>query len=365
MKSLARLYAIVRKEFLQIRRDRLTMGMVVGMPLMQLLLFGYAINTDVRNLNAAVADQASTHLSHEAVTSLAQSQVVNIVQRVETPQALMSLLARGDIAVGIHLPPDFDQRVARGDRTAGQLLVDGSDPTILGVASQLARMPIQFDAQRNAARADAFEVRAFYNPEGRTAVNIVPGLLGVILTMTMVLFTAVAIVREREAGNLELLITTPISTAELMVAKVFPYVLIGLTQISLLLLLGKVLFALPMRGSLFDLYLGALAFITANLALGLLISTAIRTQFQAMQATMFVFLPSMLLSGFMFPFDGMPKFAQHIGELIPLTHFIRIVKGVMLRGASLVDVAPAIQALTIIAAVLMTGAILRFRKKLD
>ena len=365
MKSLSRIFAILLKEVRQLRRDRLTFGMVVGLPVMQMLLFGYAINTDVRDLKTAIADQSNTHLSRQFVAELAQTQVVNIVASVESPQQLETLLRDGSISIGVHIPHDFDRRIVDRTRTASHLLVDGSDPTILGVANQLRAMPFGFDASTTDAAAQVIEVRPYYNPERRTPVNIVPGLMGVILTMTMILFTAVAIVRERERGNLELLINTPVSSAELMIGKVVPYILIGMLQLALILAVGRLLFDVPVRGSILDLYLAAFAFIAANLALGLLISTAARTQFQAMQMTVFILLPSILLSGFMFPFEGMPLVAQWLGEVLPNTHFIRLARGIMLREAPIGELYREVGYLLGFALVAMTGAALRFTKRLD
>ena len=365
MKSMCRIFAILLKEVRQLRRERLTFGMVVGLPILQMLLFGYAINTDVRNLKTAIADQANTHLSKQFVTELAQTQVIDIVAAVDSPQQLETLLREGTISIGVHIPHDFDRRTVDGTRAASHLLVDGSDPTILGVANQLRAMPFGFDAVRRTPAAPVIEVRPYYNPERRTPVNIVPGLMGVILTMTMILFTAVAIVRERERGNLELLINTPVSSAELMIGKVVPYILIGMLQIALILGVGLLLFDVPVRGRVIDLYLAAFAFIAANLALGLFISTAARTQFQAMQMTVFILLPSILLSGFMFPFEGMPRIAQWLGEALPNTHFIRLTRGIMLREASIVDLYRDLVYLLGFAFVAMTGAALRFTKRLD
>jgi ABC-2 type transport system permease protein len=227
-------------------------------------------------------------------------------------------------------------------------------------------MPIAFDSTKTIASGPTLvEIRPYYNPERRTPVNIVPGLMGVILTMTMILFTAVAIVRERERGNLELLINTPVSSAELMIGKVVPYILIGMIQLALILAVGRLLFDVPVRGSIVDLYLAAAAFIAANLALGLFISTAAKTQFQAMQMTVFILLPSILLSGFMFPFDGMPRFAQLLGELLPNTHFIRLTRGIMLRDAGIGDLFSEVAFLIGFALVAMTAAALRFTKRLD
>ncbi|MDJ0938301.1 MAG: ABC transporter permease [Woeseiaceae bacterium] len=366
MKSLSRLLAIVKKEVRQLRRDRLTFGMVVGLPIIQILLFGYAINTDVRNLRTAIANEADTHLSREFIADLGQTQVVDIVASVSRPAELEALLREGAISIGVHIPPDFDRRTVDASRAAVHLLVDGSDPTILGVANQLRSMPLGFDTMRAAANdVGNIEVRAYYNPERRTPVNIVPGLMGVILTMTMMLFTAVAIVRERERGNLELLINTPVSSAELMIGKVIPYIVIGLLQLALILVVGRLLFDVPVRGSIVDLYLAAALFIAANLSLGLFISTAVSTQFQAMQMTVFILLPSILLSGFMFPFDGMPRFAQYLGEILPNTHFIRLTRGIMLREAPLGELLPDVIYLAGFTVVAMTAAAMRFTKRLD
>ena len=366
MRSLSRIVAILRKEVRQLRRDRITFGMVVGIPIIQILLFGYAINTDVRDLRTAVADQAQTHLSRQFVAELGQTQVVDIVATEATPQQLEDLLRDGSVSVGVHIPADFDRRIVDQTRSAVHLLVDGSDPTILGVANQLRAMPVGFDSMAVASMGPApIEVRPYYNPERRTPVNIVPGLMGVILTMTMILFTSVAIVRERERGNLELLINTPVSSAELMIGKVIPYVLIGLVQLALILAVGRLLFDVPIRGSIVDLYLAAAAFIAANLALGLLLSTAAKTQFQAMQMMVFILLPSILLSGFMFPFDGMPRFAQWLGEILPNTHFIRLTRGIMLRDASLAELSGDLLYLLGFTFVAMTIASLRFTKRLE
>jgi len=365
VKSLIRLLAVMRKELRQLGRDRITFAMIVGIPIGQILLFGYAINTDVRNLSAAVADQANTHLSREFVSNLRHTQVLKIGQPAESPEELEALLRRGKISVGVHIPHDFDRRVL-DSRPDAHLLVDGADPTILGVANQLVAMPIAFDTWTVAQPTQrGLEVRPYYNPERRTAVNIVPGLIGVILTLTMMLFTAVAIVRERERGNLELLINTPVSNTQLMVGKVVPYIGIGLIQLALIIGVGKLLFNVPIRGSVLDLYLAALAFIAANLALGLFISTVAKTQFQAMQVTFFILLPSILLSGFIFPFAGMPIVAQYLGEVLPITHFIRLTRGIMLREASLAELSNELWILLGFTIVAMTGAVMRFSRRLD
>jgi ABC-2 type transport system permease protein len=264
------------------------------------------------------------------------------------------------------VPRDFERRVLRGPGPPAQLLVDGADPLNLAAVRGLLSLPVGRRAEtRRGASVDTFALRPFYNPERRTEVYIVPGLIGVILTMTMVLFTAVAIVRERERGNLELLITTPVRTPELMVGKLVPYVAIGLVQTTLVLLVGRWLFDVPLRGSLPDLYAAALIFIGATLSLGLVISTAASTQFQAFQLTFFTFLPQILLSGFMFPFDAMPRAARWIGEVLPLTHFLRVVRGILLRGAGLGEVRRDLWPLAVFTGVMLVVALARVRKRLD
>lgn len=365
MKSLSRLMAVTRKEARQMRRDRLTFAMIFGMPLMQIILFGYAINTDVRNLRTAVADEADTHLSRDFVARLNATQVTDIHLRVDTVAQLEDLMRGGEVSIGIAIPPDFDRRVADDTRAAVHILVDGSDPTIAGIADQLRNLPLKFDTMMLPEREGVIEVRAYYNPERRTPVNIIPGLIGVILMMTMMMFTAVAIVRERERGNLELLINTPVTSAELMVGKVLPYIFIGLVQLAVILIVGDLLFAVPVRGSVLDLYLAGCVYIAANLALGLFFSTAVSSQFQAIQLTFFMMLPSILLSGFVFPFDGMPEAAQWIGEALPITHFIRLTRGIMLREADLGEMSGDLLYLGVFAIVAVTAAALRFSKRLD
>jgi ABC-2 type transport system permease protein len=355
--------AVAAKEVKHLMRDRLTLGMIVGIPLLQILLFGYAINTDVRHLRAAVADQSASQLSRSLTQAAEATQVVDIVARVATPGELEKMLERGEISVGIYFPPDLERRIQQPDRANGQLLVDSTDPVLLGAVEPLIRL--QRPEQTAPPDTPVLALRAYYNPERRSEVFVVPGLIGVILTMTMILFTAVSIVRERERGNLELLITMPVATLELMTAKILPYIAIGLIQVTLILGVGIALFDIPVRGSPLDLYLASVVFIAASLSLGLLISNLVSSQFQAMQMTLFVFLPSILLSGFMFPFEGMPKLAQWFAELFPLTHFVRLVRGIVLRGASLGDLHQDLWVLLGFTTLMMALAVLRFRKRLD
>jgi ABC-2 type transport system permease protein len=366
--NLRRLSAIMLKEVRQLRRDRITLAMILGLPIVQLVLFGYAINLNLRGLAAGVADQANTSASRALVMDMVASGVISVRLAATSPQQITDALRRGEISLGVLVPPDFEARRFDG-REAVQVVVDGSDTVVQSAAAQLAQMPLDITPTANArplARTPGqISVVSFYNPQRRSAVNIVPGLIGVILTMTMVLFTGVSIVRERERGNMELLIATPVSRSELMVGKVAPYVLIGFLQTTLVLALGDWLFKVPIAGSLWDVYAAAMLLIVANLSLGLLISTRAQSQFQAMQMTFFVFLPSILLSGFMFPFAGMPRAAQWISELLPLTHFLRMIRGIMLRGAVLADLWPQVAALLAFIVVMMTAAILLFHKRLD
>ena len=359
--KLSQIFAVMLKELRQMRRDRMTLGMMIGIPTLQLMLFGFAINPDVRNLPTAIADMADTVSSRSIVQDMLATGIVRQVASAQTPQDLQALLNRGRIKIGIVIPQDFERRKLDG-REAVQVIVDGSDTAVQATARQLAAMPLDGGS---GLRTSPISVLALYNPERRSAVNIVPSLIGVILTMTMVMFTAMAIVRERERGNLELLITTPVSSAELMIGKVLPYIVVGLVQTTVVLLLGMSVFSVPVRGSLLDVYGAAMLLIVANLTLGLLVSTKAQTQFQAMQMAFFLFLPSILLSGFMFPFDGMPVAAQWIAEVLPLTHFVRLIRGVMLRGADLIELWPDVLALVGFTVVMMTLAISRFRKRLD
>ena len=365
-----RLLAVVQKELRQMRRDRVTLAMIVGVPVMQLVLFGYAINFTLRGLSAGISDEANTAGSRALVMDMLATGVVTPVIDVRTPQELMAAIRRGRINVGIVIPQDFERRRIEG-RAVAQVLVDGTDTAVQGAATQLAQVPLDSAVvSRDVPFASTpsqppISVVAFYNPERRSAVSIVPGLIGVILTMTMVMFTSIAIVRERERGNMEMLIATPLSRSELMIGKVLPYMAIGLIQTTVVLALGVWLFQVPVRGGVFDVYIAAVLLILANLTLGLLISTKAQSQFQAMQMTFFVFLPSILLSGFMFPFAGMPTVIQWLAEVLPLTHFLRIIRGVMLRGADLFELWPDVLALLAFTVVMMTLAISRFRKRLD
>ncbi|MBL0040898.1 MAG: ABC transporter permease [Xanthomonadales bacterium] len=357
-----RLLAIIIKELKQLRRDRLTAAMILGIPTIQLLLFGFAINMDVRHLAAAVVDEAGTRASRQIIETLAHSQVADVRAVLPEAGAADAMMRAGEISMILIIPRDLERRLATRDREALQLIVDASDPTIQAAARQLVVMPLPGVA---APRTAPVAVLNRYNPERRSAINTVPGLIGVILTMTMTLFTAVAIVRERERGNIEMLIATPVSSVELILGKVLPFVLIGILQVTVVLSLGVLIFGVPIRGELWAIYVSALTYIFAALSLGVFLSTFASTQFQAMQMAFFTFLPQILLSGFMFPFAGMPRAAQWIAEILPLTHFIRLIRGIMLRAAELPELQREIWILLGFTMIMLSLATLRFRKRLD
>ncbi len=368
MSALSRVEAIASKEFKQLARDRVTFGMIIMIPLMQLLLFGYAINTEVRNIPIAIVDLSGSAAARNITEQVRVTQVVEIVDHYATPQEAEEALVAGRIRAALVFPENLAQRAAGGE-AVGQWLVDGSDTMVGSALLGLRNMPLQLVAgvPRGAYQAagPSFEVALFFNPERRSEVNIVPGLTAVILTMTLVLFTSAALVRERERGNLELLITTPISPLELMVGKILLYILVGLVQITIILGLGRLVFDVTFQGELLSLALVTLPFIAANLTLGLLISTRAQTQLQAMQLTIFILMPSILLSGFMFPYPAMPLPAQYISEILPATHYIRLIRGVFLRGAEAHQLLPDILWLTGFALIVLIIATLRFRKTLD
>ncbi len=364
--SIIRIMSVCQKEILQLVRDRLTFGMVVMIPLIQLVLFGYTINTDVRHVPATVVDSLNNSFSRQLTMDLQATQVLDFTSVAYTPAELERMIRDGKVAAGLYIPRDAEHRYYLDKEPYAQLLIDGSDTVLGSAVSALGKFPFQpGDVISNRSQKQSLATRLFYNPERRSAVSIVPGLLGVILTMTMIMFTAVAIVRERERGNMELLVAMPIKNFELMVGKIIPYIVIGLVQVSIILALGVVLFRVPISGSLLSLFTACFIFIIANLTLGLLISTMAKNQMAAMQMFIFVFLPSLLLSGFMFPFVAMPEFAQKIAEVLPLTHFIRIVRGIMLRGQPLNTMTGDILFLFLFAAVFLIISTIRFSKRLE
>ena len=392
-RTLRRTLAVAQKELRQLGRDRLSIGLVVGVPTLQLVLFGFAINMDVRNVPTAVLDRAHTALSRRILGELAATQTFRLDRSVRDEGEALRLLETSVVGAVVVIPADFDRRFYRGRGAQISILADASDPTVataVALAGQgfgqslAARMQPFVTGAPSAARGlvpggrasfgptseivlpepVSVEVLPFYNPERRTAVFVVPGLVGVILTMTMMLMTALALVRERERGTFEFLIATPVHRIEVMLGKILPYLAVGFVQVALVLALGVLLFAVPIRGSLVELAIGTLPFLASMLAMGLVVSAASRSQFQAMQLSFFFFLPSLLLSGFMFPFEAMPEPAQWIGSALPLTHYLRIVRGIVLKGASLASLGGELAAIGSFFAVALVLAALTFRKRL-
>ncbi|HEX7273951.1 MAG TPA: ABC transporter permease [Casimicrobiaceae bacterium] len=348
--SISRWLGIVGKEFIQLKRDRLTFGMIVGIPVLQLILFGFAINSDPKHLPTAALIADRSEFSRSILVGLRNSDYFAFVGEARDEADADRMLATGKAQFVVSIPADFSKRLVRGERPAVLVEADATDPVATGNAlsavQQLAQTVLTRDLTGPlaplATQPGAFEVRIHprYNPEAVTQYNIVPGLMGVILTMTMVMMTGLAITRERERGTMENLLATPATALEVMTGKIVPYIAIGLLQISIVLTLANWLFNVPMLGNIAILYVAVLLFIAANLTLGLTFSALAQNQLQAVQMTFFFFLPSILLSGFMFPFRGMPQWAQYVGEALPLTHFLRIVRGVLLKGNGVAEVLP-------------------------
>ena len=350
--SWSRWSGIIAKEFIQLKRDRLTFGMVIGIPILQLILFGFAINADPKLLPTAVLDSDHSQFGRSLVQGLKNSGYFKVDHEISSEAQAEVLMSRGDVQFVITIPPDFARHLVRGERPVVLVEADATDPSAIGSAvsalTSIVHSALAHDLQGPLARlnpsSDPVDVRVHrrYNPEGITAYNIVPGLLGTILTMTMILMTGLAMTRERERGTFENLLATPALPIEVITGKIVPYILIGLIQVTLLLLAALLIFDLPLIGNLLLLYLSVILFIAANLSLGITFSSIARNQLQAMQMTFFFFLPSILLSGFMFPFRGMPQWAQWIGSLLPLTHFLHLVRGIMLKGNGLFELWPNI-----------------------
>lgn len=348
--SLKRIWAMVVKESFQMRRDRLTFAMMIGIPVMQLVLFGFAINTNPRQLPTAVLVTDYSPITRSLLAGFRNTDYFNIVKTVNGEQQAADLLRRGKVLFTISMPTDFTRNLSRGKKPSLLLEVDATDPIAIGqplaaVSAMLqqvllTQLPGSLQQFHKVTAAASVVIHAKYNPENITAYNIVPGLVGVVLTMTMILITGLAITRERERGTMENLLVTPILPFEVIIGKIVPYILVGLIQASIILIVGHLLFSVPVQGSMILLISSILIFMTANLMIGLLFSSLASNQLQAMQMTFFFFLPSILLSGFMFPFLGMPKWAQLIGQVLPLTHFLRIIRGVMLKGATISDIWP-------------------------
>ena len=361
-----------RKEFIQMRRDPLTLGIMVGVPIIQLLLFGFAIQTDVRHIPTVVLDESRTPVSREAIAAFQNTGNFRIVAQVDGRDAVDTWIARGDAQAGIVIPRDFPRDLARGTTATIQVIVDASDPlssqaalaAAAGVA-QVRNLAILSAATHTSLLPLETRVRPRYNPGLRSPNYIVPGLVGAILTITLVLVTSMAIVRERERGTLEQLIVTPITRTELMLGKIAPYVGVGLVQMTTVLLLGRFVFDVPLTGNVLLLYAIAFVFIVASLALGLFVSTLVRTQQQAMQASFFFVLPNILLSGFMFPRQAMPVVFQWVGAFLPLTHFLKVLRGILLKGVGVTELWREIAILVLFATILIALSVRRFHKTLD
>ena len=373
--SLARVAAIIIKEFQQMMRERLTFAMAIGVPVMQLVLFGYAINNDPKGLPTALVAYDNGPLARSLVVAVQNTGYFHVVAQPATEAQAERLLETGDVQFLLAIPPDFSQRVLRGEKPAVLVAVDATDPSAasnaIAALGQVTSTALAHDLTGPLAslqpREPPFELRIHrrYNPEGLTRYNIVPGLIGTILTMTMVMLTSLAMTRERERGTMENLLATPVRPFEVMVGKITPYIIIGYIQLTVIILAAVVLFEVPILGSL-PLLMGVIGlFMLANLGVGFTFSTLASNQLQAMQMTFFFFLPSMLLSGFMFPFRGMPLWAQHVGELLPLTHLLRAVRAIMLKGASLSEVAPNLWPMALFLLVVGGIALKRYRQTLD
>jgi ABC-2 type transport system permease protein len=370
-----RVLAVMIKEVKQLTRDRLTYAMMLGVPVLQLLLFGYAINSEPRHLPTAVLVQENSVFARSIVGALDHSAFFELVAQARSPAELNEMIRDGRVQFAVTVPGDFTRRVARGDKPQILVEADATDPSATsGAVAALAALPQQAlahdlkgaVAERGQA-LPAFEVVVHrrYNPEAITAYNIVPGLLGVILTLTLVMMTALSVTRETERGTMESLLATPVEPLEVMAGKLAPYVIIGLVQTAIILILARFLFDVPMQGGWVGLSVGVSLFIVGSLALGFLISTLARSQLQAMQMTVFYLLPSILLSGFMFPFRGMPVWAQWLGEAIPVTHFLRVVRGALLKGQGLGDMWRELMALIAFVCVVTALAMARYRRTLD
>ncbi|MCP3708496.1 ABC transporter permease [Paraburkholderia sp. CNPSo 3274] len=373
--SVARWWSIVLKEFLQLKRDRITFAMIVGLPIIQLTLFGYAINTDPKHLPTAIVVTEDSVFARSFVAGMRNSAYFDVVETFPDEVSARHALARGTVQFVLSIPVDFSRRLLRGERPSLLVEADASDPTAIttalaalpGLVAPVAAKDLTGALAHLNGTPAAFDVQVhrLYNPEGITQYNVVPGLMGVILTMTMVMMTGLAITRERERGTMENLLATPVLPIEVMTGKIIPYVAIGLIQATIIVLAARYVFHVPFAGGLVTLYLSALLFIAANLTVGITLSSLAQNQLQAMQLTMFYFLPSLLLSGFMFPFGGMPRWAQWIGNLLPLTYFNRLVRGILLKGNGWTDLWPAVWPLAVFTVAVMAIAVRFYRRTLD
>jgi ABC-2 type transport system permease protein len=364
-------WAMLVKEFIQLKRDRVSFAMIIMIPLVQLMLFGYAINTNPRNLPTAVLMQESTDLSRSILAALENTKYFRVTQLPHSEAEVDELLASGTVLFAIEIPAKFERSVRRGDKPAMLVIADATDPvasgTALGALNMVLQTALSHDRAVPASPTMPFEIRthARYNPAAVTALNIVPGLVGTILTMTMLIFTALSVTREIERGTMENLLSMPITPVEIMLGKIIPYVFVGFVQAALIIGIGVTLFGVPIVGSLAVLAALSTLFIATNLSIGYTFSTVAQNQLQAMQMSMMFFLPNILLSGFLFPFAGMPIWAQWIGESLPLTHYLRIVRSIMLKGSNLSDLRYDAIAMFVLMLIAMTIAVTRFRRTLD
>ncbi len=373
--SWSRWAGIIIKEFIQLKRDRLTFGMVVGIPILQLILFGFAINSDPKRLPTAVFDADRSLYDRTLVQGLKNSGYFRIDREVRTEREAEDLIASGEVQFVVTVPENFGRKLVRGETPTLLIEADATDPSatgnaiaaVAGVTRTALARDLHGSLGRLAPTPDAVDVRVHrrYNPEGITAYNIVPGLLGTILTMTMILMTGLAMTRERERGTFENLLATPALPIEVMTGKLVPYIMIGLVQVTILLIAAWLIFGVPMQGSLALLYFSVFIFIAANLTLGITFSSIARNQLQAMQMTFFFFLPSILLSGFMFPFRGMPEWAQWLGNILPLTHFLQLVRGIMLKGNGFADLWPNVWPILVFTLAVIALGLGVYRKTLD
>ena len=366
-----KVFAMMMKEVLQLRRDRVTLATMISVPLMQLILFGYAINTTPRDLPTAVLLQEHSDVGRSILAALKNTKYFKIKYQADTPGEFDYLLASGKVLFGVEIPANFERGVRRGDTPALLVAADATDPVAAGSAlaalNGIVKTALMHDLGIPESGPPPFEIRthARYNPAGKTELNIVPGLLGTILTMTMLIFTSLSVTREVERGTMESLLSMPITPIEIMLGKIAPYVLIGVMQAALIIGAGVVMFHVPIVGNFFLLSLLTTLFIATNLAMGFTFSTLAENQLQAVQMSMMSFLPSLLLSGFLFPYAGMPQWAQYLGEIFPLTHFVRIARAVMLKGSTLADLRFDATALLVLMLIAMAIAVTRFRRTLD
>ncbi|WOD16240.1 ABC transporter permease [Paraburkholderia kirstenboschensis] len=373
--SLARWWSVVLKEFLQLRRDRVTFAMIVGVPIVQLALFGFAINTDPKHLPTAVIAHDQSEFSRSFIAAMTNSAYFDIVETLPNEEAGRRALARGRVQFVLNIPVDFSRKLLRGEHPSLLIEADATDPTATQTAVAALPKLVQPVADKDITgplahlngRQSAFgvQVHNLYNPEGITQYNVVPGLMGVILTMTLVMMTGLAVTRERERGTMENLLATPVLPIEVMTGKIVPYVAIGLIQASIILFATRFVFHVPFVGNPVAIYLAALLFIAANLTVGITLSSLAQNQLQAMQLTVFYFLPNILLSGFMFPFAGMPQWARFIGNLLPLTYFNRLIRGILLKGDGWADLWPSVWPMALFTAIVMAIAVRFYRRTLD